>query len=311
MTEPRRSGSPARRLRAWPLGGVFAALVALSGCDHARAAEARAFRAECDAGDAEACFEYGQRLYRGDFVLEDRAEAATRWESACDGGEARACVRLARLREDAAEGAGIPGDIEGLLRAGCDGGEMSGCVQLAEQFLSGAQASELLERACDGGASDGCVRLGDILSGAVGGDGPVDLERAASLFQSACGDDPRGCIRLAEAHLEGAGVDQAPEEAVSLMAQACQTSPEGCFRLAEMYREGVVVELDLDRALTLFESSCYGRTSSDARGESVAEGCYAHGELLAEGDGVDRNLRVAARSFERACRLGYEEACRR
>lgn len=95
------------------------------------------------------------------------------------------------------------------------------------------------------------------------------------------------------------------------MAQACRTSPEGCFRLAQMYREGEVVERDLERALTLHESACFGRTSTDSRGDAVAEACYAHGELLVEGQGIDRDLRTATRSFGRACRLGYEEACSR
>jgi len=293
--------------------GLAALLVTLgaAGCDHPRAAEARALRADCDAGDPQACFEYGQRVFRGDFVLEDRDEAARRWEVACEGGVAGACVRLARLREESEEAAGLPGDIEALLRAGCDGGDMSGCVELAEQFLSGDQASALLERACEGGEAEGCVQLGEILSGVAERGGPIDLKRAAQLFETACGDDAEGCMLLAEARLSGAGVEQSAEEAVSLLRQACRTSPEGCFRLGAMYRDGEGAERDLQRAVTFFQRACYGQTSTSARGDAVAEACYAHGQLLVDGEGIERDLQTATRSIERACRLGHAEACSR
>lgn len=334
-------------LRACLLAGLL--IVIGSGCDHPRAAEARELRTECDAGDNEACFEYGLRLYRGEFVLEDREGAASRWAAACEGGEPRACVRLARVREmqeeeatlelptdlaaglggdmAGAAGAGRSGgasqDIEALLRAGCEGGDMSGCVDLVDQFSSGSEALDLLERACDGGDADGCIRLGEVLSGIRTVAGPdtdsvaaepaaaLDLERAAELFASACDQDAAGCIRLADAYLAGAGVERAPDEAVSLLTTACRSSPEGCFRLGELYLEGSMVERDPARALSLLADGCYGRTATEARGEGVAEACNAHGEMLVEGDGVDRDLSVAIRSLSRACRLGWEEACRR
>ncbi len=297
----------ARDLRAV---GAALALVMVTGCRNAGAAEARRDRAACDAGDAAACVSYADRLIVGDQVLEDPVEAAARYEAACESADAPVgCVRLAEMHLESSAGVQASrGEAEDLLRRGCDGGDLPGCVVLADRFMTSRDARPLLERACDGGEATGCLRLGELLAGLPGAD---NRTRATELYRDACDEEVLACIRLADAHLAGVGVPVDSAAAFQQLNDACRTSPLGCFGTARLYEDGVAVEADAERAVDLYDTACYGRTEGGGRGDPVGEACYRMADLLATGDRVERDLNRAARTFGRACRLGYDDACRR
>ena len=68
---------------------------------------------------------------------------------------------------------------------------------------------------------------------------------------------------------------------------------------------------DYDRAVELFDKACDGTMNRDEGSPPMGESCFRVGDLYANGTGVERNLSRASFFFRRACRLGYQDACRR
>ncbi len=301
-------------------------LLLLVACDP-RAREARELRASCSAGDAAACDRLGYQNFRGDHVLRDWRRAADLFQAACDGGEGEGCVRLARLHVDAsAERRGVAFDstvAARLLEQGCDRGMLVGCTELGDMYAETdsvvpdvqakgvlqdfSRAASLYGRACDGGELPGCARLGVLYRDGTGVE--RDAARAVALYTRACdGGAPLGCARLGEAYAAGTGVDADPGRAADLFEKACASEMIGCFRLAELLvRDGG----SADRAVELFDKACDGTLAHGDGSPPVSESCFRLGEMYANGSGVDRDVYRAGSYFRRACRLGYQEACRR
>jgi hypothetical protein len=71
------------------------------------------------------------------------------------------------------------------------------------------------------------------------------------------------------------------------------------------------VAQDYDRAVELYQKACDGTRDRDQGSSPIAASCYRLGDLFATGTGMPRDLVRALRLFRRACRLGYQEACKR
>jgi TPR repeat protein len=102
----------------------------------------------------------------------------------------------------------------------------------------------------------------------------------------------------------GEPVVETPAEAAQQVPEACE--PEECFELGEsIYLDWDMegsggASADYARARELFRRACDGLE---------AEGCFYLAEMWAEGSGGPRDVTQAWTHYEKACEMGWEDAC--
>src|SRR5688500_6067362 len=131
---------------------------------------------------------------------------------------------------------------------------------------------------------------------------PQDLQRATTLFQSACdAKEPGGCVGLARLYVTGALTPPNDSSARLLFRQACRDNDaNGCFQLARMYETGQHAIQDFGRASSWYRSGC-----ELGHGES----CFMLSALYEKGAGVPRIPEESARLKQEACEIG-RASCR-
>jgi len=180
------------------------------------------------------------------------------------------------------------------LRDVCADGKPGGCVLLADRLYQGNQvlrdrprATDLYQRACDLGDARGCLRLAEMH---LDEDAAVSADRdvAEVLLETGCEmENAQSCIGLADNFRRGA-------LAVDLYQQICdQDEPEGCMKLGVMLAEGRQTRADPEQAAVLFEQAC------DAEFRLA---CTRLGESYAEGVGVEQDFNRATALYTEACR---------
>lgn len=211
------------------------------------------------------------------------------------------------------------------------------CVEKAEAamyYRDFAAAREPLEIVCKAGDGFQCFRLADLYRNGQGG--PVDLEKAVSLYEASCaGKYGEGCERRAEYVKEGFG---GPEVELDYAVKACELQrPLACLRAGEQVQAGRGAERDDTRAIMLFQNGCrlgeaIGCTQAGdllldakrppedkARGlAAYISGCVGHngyGCLKAaiafhEGLGTRVDLEKARMHFSKACDFNEQDGCR-
>jgi TPR repeat protein len=109
----------------------------------------------CNAGDANACADAGERWLSED--TRDVSKALSALESGCAGGSARACTRLARVYE---EGDGTDVDLaraSEIRDRACSAGDGLSCRKLACNAADAQAANELWSKGCKDGDSVSCT----------------------------------------------------------------------------------------------------------------------------------------------------------
>jgi energy-coupling factor transporter ATP-binding protein EcfA2 len=214
-------------MRTTTLIVLLPGIAALAAGCNAGSREAGELRVACEAGNAQACTEFAERLLAGAHVLRDDARAAALLNDTCEAGAPAACARLGTLYE---AGRGVDGDT--------------------------ARATELYDHACGRGAMEGCVRLGMLYDGGHGL--PRDPAAAAALYERACRNgEARGCARAGLLYRAGDGVTQNDVRAASYFEQACDGGiAAGCTELGRLYAAGDGVGRDIARAFALFDGAC-------------------------------------------------------
>ncbi len=159
------------------------------------------------------------------------ARAHRRYELACEAGEPQACGNWGLMFE---HGLGVPVDLDralGLYDEACDGDDLQACVHLGVATLaedgSLAGMEKDLRRACAKDVARGCTTLAQAL--------PVDeQDDIESLLKQACKlDDARGC-RLLGVHLERDVVKPDLIAAQRAFARACELGDAaGCEARAQ------------------------------------------------------------------------------
>lgn len=120
--------------------------------------------------------------------------------------------------------------------------------------------------------------------------------------ESACeAGDMAACYAMANRYHGGDGVVRDNLHSVALVRHACDGGyPRACYDLGARHLFGEYVEPDAAQALTYILQACDGD-------DAVA--CYFAGTLSRDGVGVPLAQDVAATLFDRACSLGYRDAC--
>ncbi len=216
-------------------------------------------------------------------------------------------------------------------------GECTGarCVEEAEAamyYKDYAKARGPLATVCE---KDGfaCFRLAELHQHGRGG--PMDLPKAASLYEEACTKEyGEGCERRYMLVAEGHG---GPEVELDYALKACDGGrPKGCMHLAEQIAAGRGVEPDPARISQAYEKACAlgdtdgcigaGELLSDPEGPADAKvkglaqfvkacvghngyGCLRVGVAFHEGIGTPQDLERAKAHFVRACEWSDKDGC--
>ena len=239
----------------------------------------------CSFGDANGCYNQGLMRDQGRGFAMSAASAAPAYEQACNEGVSKACTNLGYLYE---HGKGVRKDVvraTGFYRRGCEGSP------------------------CEGSNLRGCVNLGDAYRDGIGVEKNPTL--AAETFRKACesqvdSDDSESaevrihaCVLLGALEIAGLGVPKDVEGGLARSLDGCNRGDAyGCFNVAAMraYRE------DFAGAAKFYDKACNG---------GDAEGCYELGVLYDEAKGVPFDHEMKTALFARACKGGFDKACRR
>ena len=311
------------------------ALIALASACNPENQKAKQLTASCDSGDPKACYDLGERLEEGRFILRDRVRAAQLFEKSCNGGVGNGCSSLGVMtlvagrpqnNPSAKKKSAKPDTAEALalFKKGCDIGGAKACTRLGTFYRKGvrvtrddAQAAALFRKACDAGDFVGCSSLVPLY---VAGEGvSQDVTVARDLAQRSCDKDVKpGCTELGKLYLEGNGFAQNDSTAATLFRKSCTTpeakddepfvrfskdrDPEGCFQYAKAVELGKGIRQNYDRALDIYREMCEDRH---------AESCFRGGELYDKGAGSYRSPKRAASMLKDACDFGYAPACNR
>jgi uncharacterized protein len=239
----------------------------------------------CSAGNAPGCYNQGLMRDQGRGLATSQTSAAPAYEQACNDGFSAACTNVGFLYE---RGSGVRKDVvraAGFYRRGCEGSP------------------------CNVPDIRGCVNLGDAYRDGIGVE--KNPSTAAEIFRKACAAQPdpedvdheearvRACVLLGALEIHGLGVPENVESGLARSLEGCTRGDAyGCFNVGAMraYRE------DFAGAVTFYRKACDG---------GDAEGCYELAVLYDEAKGVpfDYDLRTAF--FAKACKGGFEKACRR
>lgn len=186
----------------------------------------------CAAGQADQCYELGDRYHGGDRIRRDNWLAVDLIDHACQAGYQRACYDLgARYLM----GTVVERDVD--------------------------QAARYFQQTCAADYAYGCYMLGRIAHEGIGR--PVDLKMATTLFDRSCQlGYLAACERVAFELTEDVGRWQwqlpadAPE-ALLADARTCDAGiMSGCLELAEALEAGDGVPVDREMAYALYDHAC-------------------------------------------------------
>lgn len=217
---------------------------------------------------------------------------------------------------------------------GCDGAR---CVEQAEAamyYKDHAAAREPLAIVCENKDGFACYRLAELYQ--FGKGGPVDLDKAATLFEQACtyehfegcdkraalartgtgsaateldfamkaceGRLPLSCIAAARQLSAGRGVDRDTDKALSMYQKGCALGDvDGCTGAGDLLSDPSGANNDTKtRALTAYISACTGNSGY---------GCLKVGVAMYEGIGVPRDDAKARMHFNKACDFNVDDGC--
>ncbi|MGL2411519.1 tetratricopeptide repeat protein [Helicobacter pylori] len=161
------------------------------------------------------------------------------------------------------------------------------------------QDKEYFEKACNLNYAKGCVSLGGLYEGknlVIGEENPrlkERLKKAIQYYVKACElDNGNACLGILLRSYDGKVNKQ---EVFQYLSKACElNSGSGCLMLGGLYRK------DFKKAAQYYSKAC------DLNDEF---GCSTLGAMQYIGKGVVKNEKQAMEKFEKACKLGKQEAC--
>lgn len=274
------------------------------------------YDAACFHGHLPACFRAGHLYEMG----RNRERAEDRYGRACKGGEARGCYYLGKMYRDRKD----VGSALSFFEQACEHRPPLGCWS-AGLLLHGSgrdrrQMLRRLEMGCYGRwlarmtplfgddvelyreTWQSCVLLGDIYQQQE----PLDEDRVCSLYKRAYSQlrAPQSGAALGQMWQQGKCDPPPREEIESAYGRACDADGwEGCHLLAAVIekRSKRSGPDEMNKALTLYGKACEG---------DYPESCLQLGRIHRSGRGGPARDEAKARLFyERACKLGEQQAC--
>lgn len=199
---------------------------------------------------------------------------------------------------------GDPASAREPLAIVCDGGDAFACFRLAELHHYGRggpvdvpRAAQLYEQSCTVDAGEGCERRSELARDGHGGPA-VELDFALRACEA---QRPLACTRAGEQLAVGRGVEGDPTRATKLYEQACRMGEvTGCTGAGDLLSTASDTPETRIRALAAFVSACVGHSGY---------GCLRVGVAFHEGLGTDRDLDKARAHFTRACEFNDQDGC--
>lgn len=265
--------------------------------------------ANCEAGDAIACNEWGRDLELGNGVAQDMARAQQMYAWGCELGQPYSCTNIGLFLQDGRVGETDVARALGYLQQGCEGGDPKGCSWVAKihrdfvGYKDAVRAVEYARIGCDMNDSSACIWVG--ISYEDGAGVPKDLNRAVAQYSLACDmEDGMGCYNAAlvlkHKSNDALGVDRFMRTN-ELAKRGCGLDHiRSCETLAYSLQTGRAVAKDLKRARALYEQTC---------AQDSGLGCSNLSKMVRLGQGGPLD---SLRGFElkrKACDLGHTNAC--
>lgn len=223
------------------LSGLLLALViglvlaAGSGAARAQdtAAETERLSRDCrnGRGAAEACVDYGLRLYNGTGAPQDHAGALRVWRAACDKDNAMACNNASII------------------------------LRFSELVAQDhPEALRLAEKGCDLGSAAACVRAGYMYRDGLGVAANAEMARRNfSIGCSRSGGDGDGCLQQGRMYADGLGIARHDGNALNSFRAGCAIqNMESCALVGFMALNGRGMTADADLAVREYRRACDG-----------------------------------------------------
>ncbi|MGI8602392.1 MAG: SEL1-like repeat protein [Verrucomicrobiales bacterium] len=274
---------------------------------HSSAVEA--FKAQAEAGDANAQYAYGVCLELGLGVARDFPRAEKFFRQAATKNHRAAQTALGMMLTMA----GLPAEVhtQGVswLQKAADAGDLKAARQLGDFYVTRFQtdpktraaemkkARELFEKGAQRGDSEAKYRLGLMIEEGVTGEKP-DVERGVKLIEEAAKEGSvEAMVSLGRQYQSGVQVKQDLEKARAYYEDAVKAGRhrEAQFSLGKLYEEGLGVTKDPDRAVFYYRQAAEQKHPDSLVQLGI---CYDNGL------GVERDEKLAVGYFEQAAAVG-------
>lgn len=221
--------------------------------DLAKAADA--YRMAIDGNNATAARTLGDMYLRGDAPDVTPEQALSYYELAAERGDGRAQQRLGDFYRDGNMVTADTARAEEYYGQAIDTGLASASLRLGDLYRRGENPADSLpvyQAAADRGDTDAMIRLGDIYRDGTVGD--ADLAQAATYYKQALDAGADSAFnRLVAAYL---GNPASVSDGVALLEEASAAGrPGAAVRLANAYLNGEGVEADIPRAIAVLEAA--------------------------------------------------------
>jgi TPR repeat protein len=170
------------------------------------AADVKALKKTCDAGQWSDCVALGEKYEHGKGVAQDPLYASLAYRQACDGGQAEGCFRLGLMHERGA-GHAVAHDL--------------------------SEATTLFEQSCKKDYEPACKKLDEYIARAEASPSPketlapaVRLPKATKASGSCAGGDLGACYGEAIGLYFGEGVTKDTKRALAQLADLCKRGHE-------------------------------------------------------------------------------------
>jgi TPR repeat protein len=195
----------------------------------------------------------------------------------------------------------------GVCRVGAQRVEHVGCVDEELSFSPDAldacrsDGAKQCDERCQSGDTPSCTALALVHQLAL--EASPNTTYAAHLYEKACAaGDGAACNDLGVMHGKGLGLPVDYDRAETLYAVACEKgNVEGCVNFATSRSWGSDPPENVAHAVLAVQDACVSA--------GQARACAALGKMRARGSAIERDEKLAASLFDRACTGGDVHAC--
>lgn len=249
---------------------------------------------------------------RGEYFSENEDAAFRIFQTGCNLGNADACLYLSKIyegnggfeRNEKARDKYYNKAVE-IYSKNCDAEIAADCRGIGMLYGDGyiddpdKKQETYLEKACLLKDAKACSLLGNYYLYNIG-----DKNKAEESYDKACSmNDGDGCVNLLDMYALRKNPDKKAAEKIIIQADKMCASGNAkvCVYLSDIYKRYTsVANTDLKKSFEYSEKSCEYNNPY---------GCKLLGDAYSAGLGITANRGTAGAYYDKACSLGYKNAC--